>query len=324
MTRFLSLIGILAALVLVAASAFMNYQFAAGQGKDELNGYIFGATSVAFDVLKALLPFFLIWAFQYRRPLGRVAFVSVGSFLFVGLIGFSLMSAFGFVAKNRNHTTTSQSDMTSRFKEIGQQISRLQEKQNWQPKARSQGVIEQEIKVQEQHRRFATTKKCTNATATKSRKFCGKYFELTAEKEAARTRTILQAKIDNLAEERKALRTKGASREADPQAGLLAELTGLEIKDTQTALIVFMAVLVEAAAAFGLYLATAHGGLQTQPTLRKASKPGNDNTKPKIKKPKVRAIKNQEFHIIEALPEPEPKTVKEEKKPKERIVVTLA
>ena len=51
--------------------------------------------------------------------------------------------------------------------------------------------------------------------------------------------------------------------EADPQASVLAKLTGLEIEKVQTALTIFVALLIEIGSGFGMYVAFAYWRTQT-------------------------------------------------------------
>ena len=52
--------------------------------------------------------------------------------------------------------------------------------------------------------------------------------------------------------------------EADPQASVLAKLTGLDIASIQTALTIFVALLIEIGSAFGMYVAFAYWRLGDQ------------------------------------------------------------
>ena len=282
-TRTLSIFGVMAALILVAASAFMNFQYVTGWGKDELNGQVFGVISIALDVTKALLPFFILWAWKNRR----FVHVGLGSVIFTCLVIFSLLSALGFAASNRAHTAGKKQTLTTELQEIENDIKEARSKRDAQPQARAVAVIAQAIKAKELNHRFTTSKACTDVTAQKSRAFCSEYFALKEEKEAARERAKYDAQILALKAKREHLRQQGAEQQADPQAGLLAKLTGLEIADTQTALTVFIAVLVEMTAAFGLYLSTAHGSL----ALPHHKKPSNDNKPQKTAKTKSKSKK---------------------------------
>lgn len=94
MQKVLSIIGVVAALVMAGVSASMNYVFLASLGKSQVEGQILGAASAAADVLKALLPFFVAWAWRGRRIVAALC----GAGLFVLFAGFSLLSAIGLPA----------------------------------------------------------------------------------------------------------------------------------------------------------------------------------------------------------------------------------
>ncbi len=46
--------------------------------------------------------------------------------------------------------------------------------------------------------------------------------------------------------------------EADPQASVLARMTGIELEKVQTALTLFVALLIEIGSGFGMYVAFAY------------------------------------------------------------------
>jgi hypothetical protein len=54
------------------------------------------------------------------------------------------------------------------------------------------------------------------------------------------------------------LEEQGAGRQADSQAAVLANVFGLQAAQVERGLMLFLAVLVEVGAAFGLYFATGH------------------------------------------------------------------
>jgi len=83
-------------------------------------------------------------------------------------------------------------------------------------------------------------------------------FALKAELAAAEEKDKLRGKIEKLRGDLDTLRDKGAGREADVQAGFFSRLSGYDVGRSQMALIIFMALLVEAGAAFGIYFSTAH------------------------------------------------------------------
>ena len=62
----LGVLGVVAAGILLAVSAAMNYRFGYSLGKTEMDGQIYGAASAAADCFKALVPFFLFAAIRNR------------------------------------------------------------------------------------------------------------------------------------------------------------------------------------------------------------------------------------------------------------------
>ena len=62
----LGVLGVMAAGVLLAVSAAMNWQFGFSLGRTEFDGQLLGAASAAADCLKALIPFFFFAAIRNK------------------------------------------------------------------------------------------------------------------------------------------------------------------------------------------------------------------------------------------------------------------
>lgn len=101
MRHVLGIFGILAAGVLLAVSAAMNWRFGFSLGKTEMDGQIYGAASAAADCFKALVPFFLFAAIRNRMWSQAAASVVV----WVVVTAYSLTSALGHAALNRQDST---------------------------------------------------------------------------------------------------------------------------------------------------------------------------------------------------------------------------
>src|SRR5262245_38286163 len=65
--HFLGVLGVVAAGILLAVSAAMNYRFGFSLGKTAMDGQIYGLASAAADCFKALVPFFFFAAVRNRR-----------------------------------------------------------------------------------------------------------------------------------------------------------------------------------------------------------------------------------------------------------------
>lgn len=247
-------LGIVAVLVFMAASGAMNAHFWLSQGKSELEGQILAAVSIAGDLFKAMLPFFIAAAFAAGRWIK--GFVGIG--LMTLVLVFSLMSALGFAAGNRGAVSGGREAVnarleavTSELRDVDIQISKLGDIKDIR-------IVESALEVKKQDVRWTWSKNCADATAPKSREFCTEYLQMAGELAAATTVARLRERQATLRREALKLREHGAGQAADPQASLLAKLVPLaDASLMQTVVMVLIAVMVELVAAFGLWLATA-------------------------------------------------------------------
>ena len=94
----LSLAGALVAIAFLVASAAMNYQFSWSLGRTPCEAEIYGSVSVLAVLCNGLCPFFLSWGWEDRRYLVALAAGTLWSLCLI----YSLSSALGFAAENRN------------------------------------------------------------------------------------------------------------------------------------------------------------------------------------------------------------------------------
>ncbi|NDG19707.1 MAG: hypothetical protein EB117_15770, partial [Betaproteobacteria bacterium] len=140
---------------------------------------------------------------------------------------------------------------------------------------RPASVIEAGLERQRQDARWKSSLECTDATARTSRDFCigvaGLKEELAASVEAAR----LEGQRAGLQREVRALEDRGAGRDKDPQARMISRLLRIDAQQSAFGLTVFVAVMVELGAAFGLYLALHHSapGHAPSPAPMPAARP---------------------------------------------------
>jgi len=263
MRYFLGFVAVLATLVVAVASASMNWLFLSGMGKTTLEGQILGAVSVAFDIFKGVLPFGIA-AGAAAGLWWRASLASLG---FVALVGFSLLSAMGFAASNRSAVTGGREAMNLQLTAAERDLSQLETKIATIQAHRAASVVEADMKRLSQSRRWRSTKRCTDATASKSRKFCDGYFTLERELAASVEATRLETKRQSLKRERLQLRARGAGQDADVQAGFIARLIpSVDVSGAQMAFMVFIAVIVEFISAFGLYVC---GGFFAKPKQKR-------------------------------------------------------
>jgi len=250
------LIGAMAALVLLAVSAAMNYLFLSSLGKTPIEAHVLGAASAAADLLKAVLPFLIFWSWRA----GRYSVAVPGLLVWTLFTVFSLLSAIGFAAGNRESITDARVSMVQRYETLRSDLKALQAAREALPEHRAAGIVAAAIDAHKQHRRWASTKGCRNATVPDSRAYCRTYFALRAELAAAERNAALTEKIENLRAEAQGLREVGGKREPEPQVELLARLFGLERGPVRLVLILLVAGLVELGAGLGLYLSLSGWG----------------------------------------------------------------
>ncbi len=255
MTRHaLGVLGVIAAGVLLAVSAAMNYRFGYSLGKTPLDGEIYGAASAAADCFKALVPFFFFAA--WRNRMWSQAFAAI--IVWAVVSGYSMTSALGHAALNRLDTTGQRAMAAANYKDLRADVQRAKEQLAWVPKHRPAETIEADIDGVKTQRAWRLTTGCTEVTGRRNREYCQQYHQLSAELASAQQSQKLEGRISEIGA--KLAKTAGATvmSEADPQASVLAHLSGLQLETVQMALAVFVASLIEIGSGFGMYVAFAY------------------------------------------------------------------
>lgn len=251
MRHALGVLGVLAAGVLLAVSAAMNWRFGISLGKTELDGQIYGAASAAADCLKALIPFFLFASIRNRMWSQAVA----SAVVWVVVTTYSLTSAFGHAALNRLDTAGQRQVASQNYKDLRADLQRAQEQLSWVPQHRPAATVQSDMEAAKNDRNWKWTEGCTQTKGKSQRTYCDKYHALAAELGSAEQRTALEARIS---ETHAKLSTAGGSSvmaEADPQAAVLAKIAGVDVDTVQMALTAFIAILLEIGSGFGMYIA---------------------------------------------------------------------
>lgn len=254
MRFILSTLAVLAALVLIAVSGTMNFLFMQGMGKDETESLVLGAASVAIDIFKALLPILIWWS--YRES--RYGFMTTAIVMFTIFTAFSLTSAIGFSATNRGHISGIREGANAQLTAVAADIRAETAKLEALPQHRPAPILEQQINRVRTDRLWSRTKQCSDATRTRSRAFCDHYFILKTELESAILAGRSERRIKELKRSESRLKSSGAGGEADPQVTVLARLSGNDESSVRTALIIFIAALLELGSGLGLWMATGH------------------------------------------------------------------
>lgn len=247
----LGVLGVLAAGVLLAVSAAMNWRFGFTLGRTEFDGQIYGAASAAADCLKALVPFFFFAAIRNRVWSQAVASLLVWSVV----TAYSLTSALGHAALNRMETGGQRVVEAQAYKDLRQDLDRTKNQLSWIPQHRPAATTQAELEGLKTQRRWDLTKGCTDVTSGKGREYCQQVHALGAEVASAQKAAALEARIATIQAKLVKAEKGGAHAVADPQAKVLADLSGLSVEHMQIALVVFIALLLEIGSGLGMYIA---------------------------------------------------------------------
>lgn len=255
MRHALGVLGVLAAGVLLAVSAAMNWRFGYYLGTTELDGFIYGSASAAADCLKALVPFFVFAA--VRNKMWAQAAASLVVWLVV--TAYSLTSALGHAALNRQDTAGQRAAQAANYQMLQADLKRAQEQLSWVPQHRPAASIESEMSGMKADKPWSWSNGCTTIKGPITRKFCGTFTDLKAELGNAQQAQKLEERIAQVQVELAKFDGAGL-RVADPQAQILTKLTGMvmpgvSVEDVQTGLAVFIALLLEVGSSLGMYIA---------------------------------------------------------------------
>jgi hypothetical protein len=243
--------GVLAAGVLLAVSCAMNWRFGFSLGRTEFDGQIYGAASVAADCLKALVPFFFFAAIRNRMWSQAVA-----SILVWGVVSaYSLTSALGHAALNRFDSSGHRAAEAQSYKDLRADMERAKGQLGWIPQHRPIASVQAEMDGLKTKREWVWSNECTEIKGKLTRDFCQQLHTLSSELASARQAAALEVRIADVSAKLASAGGGSVMTEADPQAKVLADLSGRGLGEVQMALTIFIALLLEIGSGLGMYIA---------------------------------------------------------------------
>lgn len=276
MRHVLGVLGVLAAGVLLAVSAAMNWRFGFSLGRTELDGQIYGAASAAADCMKALVPFFFFAAVRNRIWSQAAA----SALVWTVVTAYSMTSALGHAALNRFDTTGHRAQEAQAYQDLRTELKRAEEQAAWIPQHRPYEAVQSQIDGLKLDKAWKLSKGCTEVTTNMRRTLCQQVTSLEAELASAASAKKADAQIAEIKSQIDAATANNATvmTEADPQAKVLTELTNaffpnVKIENVQMALTLFVALLLEIGSGFGMYVAFSQWRLydrQPKPVAPKA------------------------------------------------------
>ena len=260
-TNALVLGGILLSLGLIAVSAALNFRMAYRMGGTELDGWVYGSGAAIADGLKALLPFFVWWAWRKREWLA----VGAGVVLFVVFTAYSFTAGMGYIAKLRAFSEGVRASAVETRAGLRDEESRIEARLEKLGVQRGEEEISAELeavfaRVLGKTTVGAYSENCTLARNW-SRHSCARAAELRQELARAMEAAELEGRLHDVRGELRGLGSRGAGDVADPQLvaleGMAQEL-GLHTDRNRVrlALLVLVGLLFELGSGLGLYVST--------------------------------------------------------------------
>ena len=256
MRHALGVLGVLAAGVLLAVSAAMNWQFGYSLGRNPFDGQLYGAASAAADCMKALVPFYFFAAWRNRIWSQAVAAALVWSVV----TAYSLTSALGNAAHSRNDSTGARLTQSQQYQDARADMKRAQDQLSWIPQHRPLATVTAEIEGLKANKAWGWSEGCKKMDGAAERKLCDRFHALGAEAGSAKQAAELEIRIREAEGKIAGQSTTAGAVEADPQAAVLASLLsvvipGLKVTQVQTMMSVFVALLLEVGSGLGMYVA---------------------------------------------------------------------
>src|SRR5215813_8437840 len=187
--------------------------------------------------------------------------------------GYSMTSALGHAALNRLDTTGRRAVAAANYKDLRADSKRAQDQLTWIPAHRPAETVTAELNVLKAQRYWLLTRECAEVSGKAAREFCQQFYKLNAEFASAQESQKLESRIADIATKLANTAAGTVMAEADPQASVLSKITGIGVDRVQTALTIFVALLIEIGSGFGMYVAFAYWRINDRAATRQAAAP---------------------------------------------------
>ena len=149
MRRLIMGVGALVAIGFLVGSAVANFMFGVSLGRTLAEGLLLGSIGVCAVVTNALCPFFLSWSIQASR---RSAAASI-MLLYTLCLLYSMTSAAGFVAQNREGLSTTRQVARDAYEDTRRELLDLENRRN---SAKGKDRARLDAKVDDARKRLGT------------------------------------------------------------------------------------------------------------------------------------------------------------------------
>jgi hypothetical protein len=271
--RLLRVCGYAAVTAFCAVSFGANLQYGLSLGKTPIDKTTYAAASMAADVFKMAAPLLML----SLRGQRQYTLAAAGLLLWLGCVAWSMTSAVGFVLSTRGEVIAEHATMTATRHGWEAKVERDETQLATLGRHRPSAVINAELaSVAVPAHIWRRSRQCSDLTLEESRSACAPVLGLRKELAAAEAAERLEAQL--VAGRAELATTPVAGSVADPQAGALARLLGLDEAAVRTGIALLLAGLIEAGSALGFTLVSVGTGRHTQPsTAPNHGRPGPSN-----------------------------------------------
>ena len=275
---------------MLGISMRINFFFGYSLGQTPERAEVFGWVSVISDCWKALGPIFIVALFREKRRWTTAA----ASAIWGACLLYSVTSAVGAAIEDRSSRTGNREAIVMNYDEFTADAKRLEERRNGLRAHRPAPIVEAAINALllrpvESYRRTPTTVGEASASCQRpdqrTTDACAEVAQLREELAAAKEEHDLDREIANLKTKVRELRERGAIKASDPQADLLAGITGgwLSPRDVGRALALLLAITIESVSAFGPIVLSSYAEATER---RHAARPDEASTESSIEEPR--------------------------------------
>lgn len=240
--KILLAVGFLAAGLFVLVSLAANLKFGLSLATTHFDKIIYGALSLAADLMKVALP--LVAILLWRN--GHRIFGAIAGLFCLGIISFSLAAAIGFAASTRGETMMANKTVIDSRKAWEARIERTAQQLDQLGVPRPAAVIQADIDAL---LRMPGTDDCAKINGPVTKDVCPKVDELRKELAGSIRAALLEA--DLVADRQTLEGVPVAASMSDPQSATLSRLTLWTEAQIQDAIAILIAVLVEIGSALG-------------------------------------------------------------------------
>ena len=261
------LLGLPAVLVCLLATASMAFRFGWNLGSEEIDKWIYASAGIAVDLIKALLPLLIVWAWIATPR--RWGYCIVAGPFFLLFTSYSLLASFGLAAIQSANKLGAHAAVAVTYEDRRGDLNRLRAERSALPpfttttgdgvQAAQAAVATafDQVKPECSQARGGRGSKC-RAREADERAARATLLKMQRDKAMTDRATDINVKIEAARAALAKVDIKEAIKEADPQAAALALLGGRFIgEDKQrirTLIHAILAVVLEAGSGFGLYL----------------------------------------------------------------------